>query len=225
MHVGARRLAHLGHGVDEGDLGGQERVRRRLDQFGRLQVHHQQRDAALQRRGVDLAEQRLGPVGRDAQHDAVRSEAVLDRVSLAQELRVPGQVDPLSGRGDGPDLAQHLPRRADRDGGLAHDQAGRPQMRGQRAGRRVDEAEVRPAAGALRCPHAQEVDLAERSDLGERRGEAEPAGVQVLPQQRLQAGFEERDLAVRGLGDLVLVDVDRQHLVPEVRQADGVGEP
>ncbi len=36
--VGAGRLAHLGHRVDEGDLGGQERVRRRLDQLGRGEV-------------------------------------------------------------------------------------------------------------------------------------------------------------------------------------------
>ena len=78
---------------------------------------------------------------------------------------------------------------------------------------------------ALGGANAQEVDLAERADLRERRGEAEPAGVEVLPQQRLQAGFEKRGLAVRGLRDLLLVDVDRQHLVPEIRQADGVREP
>jgi hypothetical protein len=89
----------------------------------------------------------------------------------------------------------------------------------------VDEAEIRLAARALRSPHAQEVDLAERPDLRERRGEAEPPGVQVLPQQRFQAGLEERGLAAGGRGDLVLVDVDGQHVVPEVSQADGVGKP
>jgi hypothetical protein len=69
------------------------------------------------------------------------------------------------------------------------------------------------------------VDLAELPDRAERRGEAEPASVQVLSQQRFQARFEERGLAVRGLADLFFVNVHRQHLVPEVGQADGVGEP
>ena len=77
----------------------------------------------------------------------------------------------------------------------------------------MDRAEVGLAGLALRCPHAQEVDVAERRDLGERHGEAEPPGVQVLLQQRFQAGLEERGLAPRGHGDLGGVDVDRQHLV------------
>jgi len=97
-------------------------------------------------------------------------------------------------------------------------------VRGERPGRGVDRAEVGPARLALGRAHAQEVDLAERADLGERQGEAEPAGVQVLPQQRFQAGLEERGLAVGGHRDLLRVDVDRQHLMAEIGQADGVGE-
>src|SRR5205807_5938258 len=85
-------------------------------------------------------------------------------------------------------------------------------------------AKVSPAGLALGRAHAQEVHLAELADLGERQGEPEPARVQVLPQQRLEAGLEERGLAVRGHRDLFRVDVDRQHLVAEVGQADGVGE-
>ena len=37
-------------------------------------------------------------------------------------------------------------------------------------------------------------------------------------------GLEERDLAARGHRDLLRVDVDREHVVAEVGQADGVGE-
>src|ERR1039457_584163 len=62
------------------------------------------------------------------------------------------------------------------------------------------------------------------ADLRERQGEPEPSGIQVLAQQRLQAGLEERDFALGGLGDLLFVDVDRQYLMPEVRQADGMGQ-
>ena len=97
-------------------------------------------------------------------------------------------------------------------------------MRGERLGRGVDRAKVSATGPALGRAHAQEVHLAELTDLGERQGEPEPARVQVLPQQRLEAGLEERGLAVRGHRDLFRVDVDRQHLVAEVGQADGVGE-
>ena len=89
----------------------------------------------------------------------------------------------------------------------------------------MDVAQVRLACLALGCPHAQEVDLAERSDLRERCGEAEPAGIEVLAQQGFQAGFEERGFAARGPRELLLVDVDGQHVMPEIGQANGVREP
>jgi len=66
--------------------------------------------------------------------------------------------------------------------------------------------------------------LAEGARLGQRHREPEPAGIGVLPQQRFEARFEERDLALGGLGYLLLVDVDRQHVMSEVRHADGMGE-
>jgi hypothetical protein len=97
-------------------------------------------------------------------------------------------------------------------------------VRRQRDGRRPHIAQVGLADLALGRPYAQEVDRTEAADLGERPAEPEPAGFQVLPQQRFQAGFEERDLTLRGLGDLLFVDVDRQHVVAEVRHADRVGE-
>ena len=49
-------LAHLGHRVDERDLGGQEGVRRDLDQLGRLQVHDQRGHTVGQRHRVDVAQ-------------------------------------------------------------------------------------------------------------------------------------------------------------------------
>jgi hypothetical protein len=175
-------------------------------------------------RPVHGAQHRLGTVRRHAEHDAVGGQAVLHGEPLAQELRIPGQVDLVAGRGERAHPGHHLPRRPDRHGRLPHDQARRRQVRGERLGRGVDRAKVSPAGLALGRAHAQEVHLAELADLGERQGEPEPARVQVLPQQRLEAGLEERGLAVRGHRDLFRVDVDRQHLVAEVGQTDGVGE-
>ena len=95
-------------------------------------------------------------------------------------------------------------------------------MRGQRVRGRVQVTQVRGAIAALRGAHAQEVDVAERARRRVRRGETEPAGLEVLAQQRLQARLEERHLAARRPLDLVRVHVDGQDLMPEVRQADGV---
>ena len=47
------RVAQLGHRVDEADLRGQVRVRRRLDQFRRGEVAHQPRNPGAQQRLVD----------------------------------------------------------------------------------------------------------------------------------------------------------------------------
>ena len=52
--VAAGRLAHLGHGVDEADLGGQERVGRDLDQLGGGDVAADHRHPVADRDGVDL---------------------------------------------------------------------------------------------------------------------------------------------------------------------------
>jgi hypothetical protein len=46
----------------------------------------------------------------------------------------------------------------------------------------------------------------------------------MLPQQRLEAGLEERLLARGGLGDLACVHVDPEDLMSEVSHADGMGE-
>src|SRR6185503_20581349 len=103
-------------------------------------------------------------------------------------------------------------------------EARRRQVRGERLGRGKDRAEIGPARLALGRADAQEMHLAERADLGERHGEPQSARVQVLPQQRFETGLEERGLPARGHRDLLRVDVDREHVVAEVGQADGVRE-
>ena len=97
-------------------------------------------------------------------------------------------------------------------------------MRRQRVGRRVHVAEVGRAVSGLRCAHAEEMNVTELAHLSERRGEAQPARIHVLPQQRFKARLEERRLTGGRLGDLVGVHIDRQHLVSEIRHAHGVGE-
>ena len=99
--VRAGGLADLGHGVDERDLGGQERVGGDLDQLGGREVGDQARRAGGQRCGVHLVQQGgVGLGGRpgDAVHEPVRGQGVLDGEALAQELGVPGQARPACRR-------------------------------------------------------------------------------------------------------------------------------
>ena len=165
--VGAGGLADLGHGVDEGDLGGQERVGRGLDQLGGGVVGDQARGAGGQRAGVHGVEQGdvgLGGGPGDAVHEPVGGHGVLDGEALAQELGVPGQAHPGAGGGAGLHRLAQPGGGADRDGGLAHDQRLGGQVRGQGRARGVDVGGVGGVlAAALGGAHAQEVHAARRA--------------------------------------------------------------
>ncbi len=94
-HVGPGGLTQLGHRVDEGDLGGQERVRGDLDQLRGRQVGDDLGRAVAERDGVHRVQLLHGGIRRgaalDAVHEPIGSEGVLDGVALAEELRVPQQ--------------------------------------------------------------------------------------------------------------------------------------
>ena len=85
-------------------------------------------------------------------------------------------------------------------------------------------AQIRFPAGSLRRAHAQEVHVPEVSHLGERVGELEPARLEVLAQQRLEARLEERNFSGRSPGQFLPIYIDREHLVAKVRHADRVGQ-
>ena len=107
------------------------------------------------------------------------------RMSLAQEFRVPGQLGPRSRGRQRSQPAGQRGRGADWRGGLARDQAGPRQQRGQGVHAGVELAEVRlGTAGPLWGAHAQEVDVAEPRRLGKRGGEPQPARPQASAEQR-----------------------------------------
>jgi hypothetical protein len=114
--------------------------------------------------------------------------------------------------------------RADGNGRLADHEGGAVQMGRQPVDDRVDVAQVGGVlALLLRRAHAQEVHVAERRDLGVRRGEPQPAGLHVLAEQRLQVGLEERDPTLRQGGDLLVDDVHAEDLEAELGHARGMG--
>jgi hypothetical protein len=207
-------LADLGHRVDEGDLRGQECVGGQLDQFGRCQVGGHERDSAGDLARVDLAQDLLGVPGLDAGHDPVRPQRVRHRVPLTQEFRVPGQPGQAGQPGTG-----QPGRGADRDGGLADDQAGPAQQRGQdtQAALQLRQVGSGRTVGALRRADAQEVHVAECRGAPVRRGEGQAAGGQPAAQH----GREPR-LVYPGPAVLQGLDPGRVGIDAEDRQA-GLG--
>ena len=90
--------------------------------------------------------------------------------------------------------------------------------------RRVDVAEVgRVRPGLLRGADADEMDVGERRGLVEVGREVKQSRVLDLAQLLRQSRFEERDPALGERADLVRIDVDAEHVVPERRHADGMG--
>ena len=88
--VRARRLADVGDGVDERDLGGEEGVGGVLDHLRGGQVGDDHR--ALERR-VQLHQRHRHLLGGRADHDAVRPQRVLDGRALAEELGIGDHVE------------------------------------------------------------------------------------------------------------------------------------
>ena len=143
VDVGADGLAHGGDGVDEADLGGQERVGGVLDRLGRGRVGDDRRrgDPEVQRRHPDGGGLVVG-----ADDDPVGVEEVVHGRALAEELGVrhdedvgPAQ-DPLDD-----------PGRTDGHGRLVDDDRVRLQRTADRARRRLDVGQV---GGAVRRPAA-----------------------------------------------------------------------
>ena len=88
LHVGAGSFAQLGHFVDEGDPGGEEAVRRVLDHLRGFDVGDDDRDAAGAEGRVDLQHDVRRALIAATDDQPIRAHEVLDRGTLAQELRV-----------------------------------------------------------------------------------------------------------------------------------------
>ena len=136
--VGAGRLAHLRHRVDVGDLGRQERVRRDLDQLGGREVGGDNGYAGLDDWGERGGELLFGPRPR-------RRRRRVGPAAGCPRRRSPRAGTRGSRRARRPDPPARCPARAgsadggaDRDGGLADDQATTAQVRREVAGHGLD---------------------------------------------------------------------------------------
>ena len=195
LDVGAGRLAHLRHRVDEGDLGGQEGVGRDLDQLGGGEVGDDHRSAGVP---APWRRPRAAAARRPSDRTPKTSRSGRSVSSTAKPSRrnsgFQASSTSLAGRRGSVQPVREPGGRADGDGGLADDERGPVQVRGEPVDDRVDVGQVGGVlALLLRGAHADEVHVAERRGLGVRRGEPQPARLHVLAQQRLEAGLEERN--------------------------------
>ena len=193
--VGAGRLAHLGHGVDERDLGCQEGVRGHLDELGRRVVHDHERDAG---RRVAVGRPRARP-------------SRPDRVAGSS----PARAGPARGcpRSQSPRAGTRGSRRARRRLRRAHGlaaarRAGPPSRSAPSTCRRRPPARRGAGRGRpprrrggdvggvlarqLRGPDADEVQVGERGCLGVGGREAKTSGGQPALQELFEAGFVHR---------------------------------
>ncbi len=204
-HVGAGRLAHLGHRVDERDLGGQERVGGHLDQLGGGEVGDHDRHLAVLGDGqVEHALVRRRTASRSAHSLFTPTTIRLGRSTSStakpscRNSGLHATSTPSSGWRAGATSCSIHSAVPTGTVDLPTMSALRLQVRGEVGDRALDVGQVGGhAVGPLRGAHADEVDVAEVGDLLVGGGEAQPAGRQVLAQQLVQAGLVERHLAAR----------------------------
>ena len=216
VDVGANAFADRGDGVDEAQLGGQERVGRVLDGFGRCRVgdDHRGADAVVERRHLQCR----GLVVA-ADHDAIRLQEVLHCGPLAEELGVGHDLHVGPTHHPLDDLGA-----AHRHGRLVDDDRFVRQHGADLSRRGLDVAEIGGAVVALRCGHAQEGDLAIGCGVGRPEHERQPTAGDAFFDQLLQTELDDRDHAAAQALDLGGIDVGAHDLVTHVGEAGPRGQ-
>ena len=223
--VGAAGLADLGHRVDERDLGGQERVRRDLDQLGGRVVGDDQRGARR-------------PAARRTPRRALRSPARRRPGGHAvdQPVRDAGCPRPRSPRAGTPgsrpasapgstSAISSASRAAVPTGTVDLPTTRSPGVRcgASAVDRRVDVRACRrrtrrASAGCRRRRSARRA-----AGVGDVRGERQPPGRPArLPAAPRSPGSKNGGSPAAEQLDLGRVDVDADHVVAELRHAGGV---
>ena len=152
-------------------------------------------------------------------------QGVLDGEALAQELRVPGELEVGADRRDAR-LTIRVSRAAVPTGtvDLPTSRALRADARGERGEGGVDVAQVRGVRpGRCGVPTQRKWTSPNCAGLVEVGGEAQPAGGEGLVQLLGQAGLEERDLAGARAASILFGSTSTPSTSkPRIGHADGV---
>ena len=88
LHVGANFLGQVGNLIDEGDLGGEEGVRRVFDKLGGAAAGVEDGRLVEVKRPINLGHELARALVVGADHDAIGMLEVLDGGAFAQEFRI-----------------------------------------------------------------------------------------------------------------------------------------
>ena len=218
LDVGVDPLTDTRHLVDEGDSGGEKRVRRVLDHLGRMEVGDQ--DPGLQL-AVEPGHRPRGRFVVRSEHQAVRMHEVVDGAAFAEKLRIrhhrEGDLVPQVLADDpGHDVAG-----PDGHGALVDDGHGLLHRGGDALGRLLDVDQIGLTPPAGRRADGDEHEVGARDRLGIIAGETKPARLERLAHELVQPRLVDGRLAARHPGDFGLVDVHARDLVTDVGQAHG----
>ncbi len=219
LDIGTDALAQVRDLVDEGDLGGEERVRRILDKFRPAPLGVEDRRALVLERPVEFRHDTARARIARADDDPVGLHEVLDRGAFPQEFRVGNDSDFGSGvriRDDAGDFVTraHRHRRLRHDHLFAIDRL-RDLARGLEHVR-----EIRVPVGLARW-RADRDEHGVRHLDGLRRigGEGEAPGLGVEFDELGEARLEDRHLALVQPVDLAGILVDANDGVAEIGKA------
>ena len=179
--IDAKRLAQIGHNIDERDLGGEEGVRRLLDEFRRR--HAREHDRAVEVRLVEVEQERPRAGTVRADDDAVGLKKVADRRALAEEFRIARDLELVLWPGQASNGPVDPPGGAGGNGALLDDELVAVKQRRDRAGDLLDLSKVGTPVVSWRRAHADEDDVGGADRLLGPCREMEPAGVEVRGQQ------------------------------------------
>ncbi len=218
VHVGARRVAEARELVHERHAHREHRVGGVLRQLARARVGHDDALARELQRGVEGAERLARVLASRAEDHAVGAEEVLNGRALLQKLGIRDDLERYAGLLVRIRPGLHGVARADRDGALDHDERGLLRGRRDSLGHGQHGAHVGRAVGTRRRSDGDEVGVGFVEAGGDLRRETKPPGALVAPNEIGQPRLVDRDDAVLELADPLGIDVDAEHVVPELRE-------
>ena len=204
--VGAGRLAHLGHRVDERDLGGQEGVRGDLDQLGGREVGDHHRRAGLEHRRV-TSRRRCSAPRRDSTPKTIRSGRRVSSTAKPSRRNSGFQASSTPRRrADSAQPRRQPGRGADRHRRLAdHERTGRRRCGASASNGGVDVAQVGGVLALLSAGCRRRRSARRRTSAASAKevvNRSRPAA-RCLRSSSGRPGLVERHLARGQPGDLV----------------------
>ena len=223
VNVGAVALAQIRDLIDETNFARKHCVAGVLHHFRTANIHNKNRIALAHKRLVQLAQYFAGVLAFHAAHHAVGLHEVANRVAFFQKLGIVGNMK--RNLGAGANGVAHLMTGAHRHGALDHDHfaigggADLFKLFGNVLGHGQHILQVGASVLAAGRAHANENDISMVVRSGLVRGELNTFGGNILGQHLAQTGFVNRALAAAQHVNLLLVNIQAQHVVASVGKA------